>query len=70
MMVRGAQGLATEHAPLFGNLLLSADFMPCNDQNASEVRGVQAKYLQAYDQDRQYAHLHNVNKSSTRPRVP
>ena len=70
MMVRGAQGLATEHAPLFGNLLLSSDFMPCNDQNASEVRGVQAKYLQAYDQDRQYAHLHNVNKSSTRPRVP
>ena len=57
MMVRGAQGLATEHAPLFGNLLLSPDFTPCNDENAPEVRGVQAKYLQAYDSDRQYAHF-------------
>ena len=54
-MCLGAQGLCTEHAPLFANLLLSNDFLPCNEDNASEVRGVQAKYLQAYDQERQFA---------------
>lgn len=61
-MCLGAQGLCTEHAPLFANVLLSNDFLPCNEDNASEVRGVQAKYLQAYDQERQYSHLHNVNR--------
>ena len=54
-MCLGAQGLCTEHAPLFANLLLSNDFLPCNEDNAYEVRGVQANYLQAYDQERQYA---------------